>query len=182
MSEDAAVEALTEQLFSVPDADVFAVLDGASVPELRQMLWKHQPEYYCLFPGELEPDMAEVAPYVVKLDKGSPFARWVLAEGWGKHWGVFAASRAGLRQMRGHFRSLIDVYDADGSPLIFRYYDPRVMRQFLSTCQPGQLAEMFGEVICYCLEQEDPDTMLRYQLGPSGLNTREITLRPGKSA
>ena len=44
----------------------------------------------CLYRGELQPDMAEVAPYLVKLDRDAPFTDWVLDRGWGNHWGVFA--------------------------------------------------------------------------------------------
>ena len=32
--------------------------------------------------GDLEPDMAEVAAYLVLLEVDSPFTQWVLTEGW----------------------------------------------------------------------------------------------------
>jgi len=46
--------------------------------------------------------------------------------------------------MRQHFRRFITVHDESGKPLLFRYYDPRVLRTFLPTCNAKELAEIFG--------------------------------------
>jgi len=40
--------------------------------------------------------------------------------------------------------------------LFFRFYDPRVMRGYLPTCSPKQLAEFFGPVDFYIAEGEAP--------------------------
>ncbi|MDQ5908120.1 MAG: hypothetical protein QG599_211, partial [Pseudomonadota bacterium] len=47
---------LSEHLFAVPETTVYAVLDGASVPGLPQMLGRMSIESTCLLPGELESD------------------------------------------------------------------------------------------------------------------------------
>jgi len=67
----------------------FAILDGASAPGLLKQLYEHEPEYCCLYRGELEPDLAQVAPYLVKLVKDHPFTYWLLGKGWGDSWGIF---------------------------------------------------------------------------------------------
>ncbi|MCK7510898.1 MAG: DUF4123 domain-containing protein [Desulfobacterales bacterium] len=74
---------------------VYAVLDGASIKSLGPKLYNLRPEHVCLYRGRLEPDMAEVAPYLVRLEQDSAFAQWVLGDGWGKHWGIFAVTRGG---------------------------------------------------------------------------------------
>jgi hypothetical protein len=167
---------LRERIFSSAEANVFAVLDGASATGLVKKLWEHKAAHYCLFPGELEPDMAEVAPYVVELGRDAKFTEWLLSEGWGNHWGIFAVSPADLRTVRGHFRMLVEACDEEGTPMIFRYYDPRVFRVYMPTCDGDQCEEMFGPVALYLLEDEDPHAMLRYALDGGELATQQVPL------
>ena len=108
--------------------------------------------------------MAEVAPYLVKLDGDSPFTEWVLDKGWGNHWGVFAESGADLHSLRQHFRGFLTVHDASGKPLLFRYYDPRVLRTYLPTCSGEELNTMFGPVDAYLVEDESGAALLRFSL------------------
>ena len=61
---------------------------------------------------------------------------------------------ADLRTMRNHFRKLLTVYDPNGKPLLFRYYDPRVLRVYLPTCNAEELATIFGPINSYLLEDE----------------------------
>lgn len=156
-------EAVKQQLFT-GDGSVFAVLDGASVPGLLDKLYGTvRPEFECLYRGEITPDIAEVAPYVVRLEEASEFTAWVLSEGWGKHWGVFAVAQADLRAMRRHLRRFLMVHDPDGKPLYFRYYDPRVLRTYLPTCNAGELAEFFGPVARYVAEDEQPGRLVQFR-------------------
>lgn len=148
----------TEQLKQVlfgEVANVFAILDGASVKGLPTHLYEKQPPNFCLFRGELAPDMAEVAPYLVGLIEGTPFTDWLLNEKPGGHYGIYARTRVSMIEMRRHFRQLITVYDETGKPMIFRYYDPRVLHQYLPTCNAGELKSFFGSVDTFFAETED---------------------------
>jgi hypothetical protein len=147
------------------------------VPDLLGKLHgPDSPEFECLYSGELKPDLAEVAPYLVRLEPGSEFTLWVLEQGWGNHWGIFALSAADLRELRRHFRRFLTVYDPSGKPLLFRYYDPRVLRTYLPTCNPEELSTLFGPVSCYLLEGEKPEEMLRFQLASGSLVRQEKQL------
>ncbi|HXN45915.1 MAG TPA: DUF4123 domain-containing protein [Bryobacteraceae bacterium] len=150
---------------------VFAVLDGASVPGLRLKLHQARPEHECLYRGDLEPDMAEVAPYLVRLERKAEFTEWVLTQGWGKHWGIFACAQADLHAMRQHFRRFLIVHDESGKPLYFRFYDPRVLRSYLPTCNASELAAIFGPVDSFVLEGEDPGQLLRLRQAAGALAT-----------
>jgi hypothetical protein len=133
----------------------FALLDGAGSPGLLDKLYQADgPEFECLYSGELAPDIAEVAPYIARLEPGSGFAEWVLG-GWGEHRGivVHAPDELGMAALRRHFRKLNTVYGPDGRPMLFRYYDPRVMASFLPACSDGQLKDMFGPVARYVIER-----------------------------
>ena len=171
---------LYDRLFADEEAHVYAVLDGASVGELLPKLYELEPEYECLYRGELEPDMAEVAPYLVRLEPETEFADWVVGEGWGRHWGVFAVTDADLRAAQKHFRSFLTVYDPAGKPLLFRYYDPRVLRIYLPTCNAEELRAVFGPVSCYLLEGEDPATLLRFRLDGEALRREALALEGGR--
>src|SRR3954467_11578084 len=95
---------LADILFANGQTNAFAVLDGASSPNLIKKLYEHEPEYCCLYRGVLPSDMATVAPYLVRLEPGDKFSEWILTEGWGVHLGIFFHSAAVLRPLRDHFR------------------------------------------------------------------------------
>src|SRR5713226_9129724 len=121
-------------LFTPEDQSVYAILDGASIADLPGRLRAAKEDHCCLYRGELEPDLAEVAPYLVKLRRDSPLTHFIFAKGWGKHWGIFAVTPVGLEALRRHFRRFLRVRDHGGQVLYFRYYDPRVLRVYLPTC------------------------------------------------
>ncbi len=134
------------------------MLDGASVPDLPMKFYEMRPPHFCLFTGDLEPDMEHVALYLVRLLPKTPFTEWLLQDCWGKHWGIFAHSRHTVIEMRKHFRSLVTVYNERGNPMIFRFYDPRVMQKYLLTCNAAELKTFFGGVDAYFAESEDEES------------------------
>lgn len=160
---------LTETLFAGRTANVFAVLDGASIPDLLDMLYEHYPEFICLYRGELEPDIAEVAPYLVRLEQNSPITKWILDRGWGNHWGIFAITQVDLTALRQHFRRFLTVHDEQGTPMLFRYYDPRVLRVYLPTCNAEELKTVFGPIVRYVLEGNRPEELLQFHLNNGAL-------------
>ncbi|MGI9067368.1 MAG: DUF4123 domain-containing protein [Pyrinomonadaceae bacterium] len=174
MVTEEVIQSVADKLFTGDSANVFAVLDGAAIPNLLDELYQLQSEFVCLYRGELEPDIAHVAPYLVQLDDESDFTEWLLEEGWGKHWGIFAQSDADLRTMRRHLRSLLTVYDAEGKPMLFRYYDPRVLRSYLPTCDAGELQTVFGPVDSYWIEDKDPSAMLCFDIESDCLRAKRL--------
>jgi|SRR5215213_375161 len=174
--KEGMIRAVSENLFAEEGVSVFAALDGASVPGLLMRLYADQPEYACLYRGELEPDMAEVAPYLVRLAPEADFTDWVIGQGWGNHWGIFAVTHEDLRAMRRHFRTFLMVYDEAGKPLYFRYYDPRVLRPYLPTCNGGELSQIFGPVLYYLLEDEEPASALRFSVREGSLREERLAL------
>jgi Domain of unknown function (DUF4123) len=176
MSAEKINKNLFDQLFSDPEAKVFAILDGASIPDLLKQVYEKKPNYLCLYRGQLEPDMAVVAPYVVELKADAPFTEWVLSEGWGKHWGIFAVSREELKIMRRHLRSLLQVKDHTGRQLNFRYYDPRVLRVYLPTCNAEELKLFFGPISFLALEGADASEMLRFSNDGETAKLEQVSL------
>lgn len=154
---------LGQFLFS-DNALVYAILDGASVPDLPMHLFEMQPPNVCLYRGDLNTDLAEVAPYLVHLIPGTRFTNWLLAECWGKHWGIFAQSAYPLIELRKHFRKFLTVHNEEGNPMLFRYYDPRVLPKFLPTCKAEELSLFFdNKVKAFFAESGDAAELIRLQ-------------------
>ena len=176
MIDQRTVQEVKRQLFSGQKNTVFAILDGASVPDLPANLVRFNPEHVCLYRGELDPDMAEVAPYLALLERDAPFTDWVVSNGWGEHWGIFGTAQADLPTLRRHFRNFTTVIDHSGSTLFFRFYDPRVWREYLGTCNEEELLKFFGPVFTYHQEAEEGTVLVRLLLCQGELREEEIIL------
>jgi hypothetical protein len=167
---------LRRTLFEQPEDNLYAVLDGAAVKHLRSLIAEHDLEHVCLLRGELVPELAEVAPYLVRLPQESGFTELVVSKGWGNNWGIFVVSPHDMRAMRMHLRQFLDVWDPNGKPLYFRFYDPRVLRVFLPTCDGVQLPRLFRGVSTFFAEGEGMDALLRFEFSGSQLSRQEIRL------
>lgn len=161
-------------------ANVYAVLDGASIKDLPQILFDTTPPYYCLFRGRLEPDVATVAPYLVGLIKGAPFTDWLLDSECGLHYGIFATSRQSIQEMRKHVRNIFTVYKENGDPMYFRFYDPRVLRAYLPTCNGGELKSVFGPVDKFVTEHESGKAYSTYRIEKNELQENVLNFDTGE--
>jgi hypothetical protein len=176
MTDTKTLHALKSNLFLMPGVNVYAVLDGASIPDLPGNLSKFAPEYVCLYRGELAPDMVHVAPYLVRIGRDTPFTEWLLTNGWGNHWGIFAISPVDLNTLRRHFRTFLMVYDESGKSLYFRYYDPRVLRVYLPTCNAKELKTVFGPVVSFLVENEEPKVGRKFVFVQNALQEDKVML------
>lgn len=171
----AMFDQLRPHLFPDDGTHTYAIIDGASCEDLLDKLDEHQPEHVCLYAGELEPDLEECAPYLIRLDLASDFTRWIFDEGWGKHWGIFATSPADLRTLRKHFRTFLLVKSPEGKTLYFRYYDPRVFPVYLPTTNAAERKTIFGPVLDYLCEN-DSESGIVFRCSVGSLGTQRYSL------
>lgn len=129
-----------------PDLAAYTILDGAACEGLLDKLEEHQPEHCCLYAGDLDEDVEEVAPYLVQLEADHPFTIWLLESIGTKPWGIFCKAPSNLRELRKHFRQFLVVKGPEGGNLYFRFYDPRVLPTFIRTCDADQKTQFFGAV------------------------------------
>jgi hypothetical protein len=176
LSSPARLRALRDQLFARPDLRVYGILDAASIKDLLPKLADQAPNHACLFAGKLDPSDAQTAPYVVELEPGAEFTQWVLENGWGKHWGIFATSAAPLKAVRKHLKTFLLVTAPGGRQLYFRYYDPRVFRAYLPTCNPEETELVFGPVLSFSMEDEAAENLLVFEPAPDGPRQRTSSL------
>lgn len=133
---------------------LYAVLDAARSPRVLELLRDSGEQYESLYEGAAAEDLAGQAPYLVTIPAHSWLLEDLLAEGWGKSWGIWAAVNIDFRELRHHFRKFLLV-EIGARKFYFRFYDPRVLRAFLPTCDLQQLAEFQGPVRRFFLEDED---------------------------
>lgn len=154
-----ALVPLLHRLFA-PDAAgvpqrVFAILDAARDPRIYPALISADCDWLCLYRGEAAARMAEVAPYLVELHPLASFTWWLLAEGWGNSWGVFVNADLPLERLQAHFRRFLMVQLPDGKTVYFRFYDPRVLRVYLPTCDAAEREAFWGPVKTFIVEAAD---------------------------
>jgi hypothetical protein len=146
---------------------VWAILDCARDPRVYLALLSSRLEFRCLYSGTLPRELAMVAPYLVELHPQSRLTERLLSEGWGRSWGIFL--RIGdPASLRHHLRKFLKVQDEDGRRLLFRYFDPRVLRAYLPTCSVEELLLFFGPIDCFFTESA------------AGIGIETFSLKAGK--
>ena len=176
----------TQRLINLfwPDGDgadsrqIFAVMDGARNPQLAQWIRLRTLEHECLYRGELTLSLQNAAPYVVRLSRDARFTGELLDRGWSRSWGFFTRvpARMTLEQLRRHLRTLLRVQDESGRKLVFRFYDPRVLRTYLPTCTSEEAKQFFGPLPELLSESENSRTLLSYTCGKRGVEIEEFPL------
>ena len=152
---------------------LFAILDAARDPMVLVRLMECKEQYQSLYEGTKGERLAAAAPYLVALSPKSPFLETLVREGWGKSWGVYLTSQVPFAEVRKHLRRFLTVKTEEGKELLFRYYDPRVLRVFLPTCTPEELSTIFGPVASFLMEAEESCQMLRFEFDGRHLKEQE---------
>lgn len=152
----------------------FCLLDAARMEQHIEKAKELNAQHLSLYKGRSEEDLAAVAPYLFSYKQGDQFGSWLAENGWGNSWGVFISSRSSFDNLHKHFRKFLLVKTEDGQELYFRFYDPRVLRIFLPTCDPQQLKELFGPIDSYIMEDEDPAFAIEFWLQNYQLASRKV--------
>lgn len=146
-------DALAELLFQGDQGPCYALLDAARLPEVPDILTGSGLEHACLFQGEAEADLAEVAPWLVRLTPDSRLTRRLLSGAdsrwglWGKDGAVFLRSTDDLASLRRHFRRMTRLQDPDsGRWFLFRFYAAPTMRDLVAGMEPARLRRFCGPV------------------------------------
>jgi hypothetical protein len=69
-----------------------------------------------------------------------------------------------LQQVRAHLRQFLLVQDERGNQQYFRFYDPRVLRVYLPTCDAAETQQFFGPIDRFIVE-DGPELALWFLPG-----------------
>ena len=151
---------------------VWAILDCARDPKIYLALLASRLEFRCLYSGKLPRELELVAPHLVELSPTNRlFGHW-LDEGWGQSWGVFLKIDD-PSNLRHHLRKFLKVQDEDGRRLVFRYYDPRVLRAYLPTCTLDESATVFGPIDSFFVEARGGNGWHQFSMQAGALVRRD---------
>jgi hypothetical protein len=89
---------------------------------------------------------------------------------------MFLKCDAHANTLKRHLRGFLMVRDPAGKRLVFRYYDPRVLRVYLPTCVDEELQSFFGPIGCFWTEGKAEQNMLEFRLHRGNLVQRTLSL------
>ncbi|MFN0032712.1 MAG: DUF4123 domain-containing protein [Flavobacteriales bacterium] len=153
------------------------LIDGARTESNLIPLLSVNPNNASLYKGRSEEALSDFAPYLFTLEPKTDFSKFYFEKGWGDAWGILVQSNSTFDDLYKHFRKFLIVKTEEGKELYFRFYDPRVLRIFLPTCDKQQLIEFFGPVKQYILEDEDAQFAIRFWLENGELRNERIHVR-----
>lgn len=153
-----ALRAVLSNLCGHDDARLFALLDGARIPDLSVLLRALGVPALGLYRNRAEEDLRHVMPSIAQVPLGGPVPLWLtigneLLEG-----AVFLVAAAKLEELQTHFRRLLLVLDPRGARNYLRFYDSRVLPPLLEGSTEAERAQIFGPVEAFFVfEQWAPD-------------------------
>lgn len=154
-----------------PGERLYGVVDAARALELAEAA-RDRSDFTrwhgTLMRGPLAPFVQHVAPHLVEIDIDTSYVdAW--AGSLGQAAGILLISSAAPAELIAHLRTLFVVTDDGGEQYSFRFYDPRVTRLFLPTCDETQVREFFGPVRLVIVESTQRGTLLVYNAGGEGV-------------
>lgn len=153
-----------------PDENVYAVVDASRDSRLPAFL-DASGEAYARLDSE-----ARVPAYIVAVPPQSRLLDVLIKDGWSRSWGFYCAARAGLDEIRAHWRGYVFLSTGDGRPVTFRFWDPRVLRALTPPMPPLEAVEFFGPVNRMIVESEKPEIALELSLSPEGTRQKTVIL------
>lgn len=175
LSQPAAdVISLRELLFR--SSPVLGLVDGASNGEMFYRLSQSGQKFQSLYEGEQGMQLGAYGPCLVALDAENAFTQYLMQQGWGQAWCTYLSCSQPLELVRHHLRRFLTVRWASGQIMYFRFYDPRILRQFLPTCSPEQARNFFGPVAGYIVEGPKPQTAIHFTHSEGRVSQKEAAV------
>ncbi|MDE2430958.1 MAG: DUF4123 domain-containing protein [Burkholderiales bacterium] len=143
---------------------MYLLIDAARIRDKMPWLRENGQKHDSLYRGLSEEELSEVGPWLFEFPGGDAFASKVFHEGWGESWGVLLETEADFETCWRHFRKFLIVKTEEGEELYFRFYDPRVLKIFLPTCDEAQLREFFGPVNRFIVEGDSNEDAIAFAL------------------
>ncbi len=153
----------------------YILLDAARMGNTIEDAKQLNKQFDSLYRGRSEESLAVVAPYIFSFASQSEFGKWYFEKGWGDAWGIMIQSSYPMNELHRHFRKFLIVGTEDKQELYFRFYDPRVLRIFLPTCNTEQLKEFFGPIDYFVMESDNPEFAIKVWLENYELKSMQVS-------
>lgn len=158
----------SEQLAQLADGGyVFAIVDACVDHELVMHKAYNEmgaPQAISLFQGTYMESYDAAAPYLFHVDR--EVLEWIPANLDQSRWGIFLLTKEPQEVLVPHLQRFLMVVLPDGRKGYFRYYDPRILRAYLPTCQPGELQSFFSAVRGFATMDEIENIVFELSAAP----------------
>jgi hypothetical protein len=135
-------------------SELYAVVDAARDRRIYDLV--HQALFpTCLFATDVVSPMGRNAPYLLPVEHAERLIDAWRNHGRGESWGIFLRSSEERARLRQRLRTFNQAKLPDGRIVVFRWWDPRVFRVYLPTCDASDLNQWFASVEEYVCEAED---------------------------
>lgn len=143
---------------AVPPMKTYIVLDAAKLQFGFSEIEDCGMPFRCLFKGKAASNLKDAAPYLIELDHENRFIqrlfkyvpempdRMTTVHVWHKEPGIYARSRVGFDTLWKHLRKFPRQQDQNGKWVFFRFWEPRVLRDYLDSIrqEPRKIMNWFG--------------------------------------
>lgn len=123
----------------------YAVIDLAAAPDLSKIVMgRLSQDAQPLFAPTLDVDILSVGPWITNVARIPELEPAIDAQYSSAPWGYFVETTVDIVSLRRAFRryNYVKIPDRE-APVLFRYWDPRVMRSFLSVATKEQFTVLF---------------------------------------
>lgn len=146
---------------------LFAILDAIDVPAIPQLAEQYGfQRALSLYVGMHPPEHWPVGPYLFRAD--ATLLDWLAAHFRNHPWGIFMVPQAPemtVQKAFAHFRKFVLIQMGDEVAYL-RFYDPRVLSQYLQRAPEPKLTEFFGPCRFLGGITANPDEINWYWLEP----------------
>ena len=163
------IETIEESQISVSDllwetaekenCNLFGIIDSAKNDEAFRFMIEGGVSYKSLFDGTMDVQSYGVSGFLVECRNDSPLFQWMTGKAWGDNCCIFFTSKASFDELFIHFQKFNRVYLEGDDVVLFRYYDPRVFRNYLPTCNGKEIDLFFGEIKSFFAERKNPGSI-----------------------
>ncbi|MEM6405596.1 MAG: DUF4123 domain-containing protein [Pseudomonadota bacterium] len=137
---------------------LYALMDGAMLPELEASILEHQPPlaHMPLLLGDAVASFASISPRLIHLPRDAALTWWLLDEG--IRCGIYLCSRAEMSALHHHLYSLTAVRTQAGDKVQFRYYEPAILHDFWPSLTAAEQNALLGPIDRLIVPQPDTTT------------------------
>lgn len=126
----------------------YLLLDGAQIDNLMMQIYQldESPECHALYLGTRYQALSDVGPVLARLVPGSRLEQHFV-EHWQTTAGIWLESDVSESELVEHLRSLVHADLSSGVTVLLRYYDPRILRQWLPELTSDQRDQVMGPIL-----------------------------------
>lgn len=147
---------------------LYAIIDTARDRRAFSLLAEADCEYQIVYPPGLSLAMDHRGPHLISVCPNSSFLNRLIDASWGNNWGIYFTGPSDFAAVRRHLRRLLFVKLQGGQQALFRFYDPRVLRDYLPNCSENELYQFFGPFTSIFLESQNGREIASFSLDRSG--------------